>query len=798
MDDDQAFLLDGLDTSLGQTTGSSGVLCNATACNPVIYAPGPFSSNAAVGWLKHLNIGMQCTGNGVDWQSGNSLRISDSVIQGANQYAVRTGLARGGFSGTVLDNVYEEIGGCANPLGAIGAAGVIAEGGKVTFKGNVAPSGFFPLYANTGTTPYRYYVVARSATLGPSNVMQVGTAMTNGSGNITVTTPDVAGADSFDLLRVTDPATGSIQGPYGTGNYAVATGVTRSSACASGVCTFTDTQAALTSYTVATPTYFPLLTMWPGPVVLGSSGDSNAAGNAAILYLEDTRFNGALVTAELGTLGPAVISAACIEGSPETWTSCLAQPFPSHVPTSLATILFTKPNQDGGLSLNQKGRLNMATLGSGPSHIITLSDSNFQKTVATANHRPSNDASDAYIGYDRGTGNPTQIGISFGAPLSLSNYIGNVGDGTNWLERLTSVLKEFKTNVQMDGTLTVAGQLQANSFVWAGSGAWSVLAGFGTLSAAPAGKSAIGFGAGGKLQVSENGGSVVEVAKLDSSGNVSENANTATALAATPTQCNGSFATGIQANGNANCGTADLVQLAETTPPTGIANFGLFWFDTTCHCPKVISNNGQAVQLGLTNLFNFDANTLEERNGATAQTLSVYGTYTDASNYERVGLHFNTTDGFFVVDSGAAGTGVQRGLGFTLQGSMRWVIDSGFNFKPWSDNVKDIGSATLRPKHLYVGTYVDLTGGAAVTDVPNEGTTGTTLNKLAKVSGAPSTAVIAATSDTSGVVGVVVDNAGTTGSAQIARGGQASCVFDGATYGGGLCADQRHDGGRLS
>src|SRR5947208_16767991 len=97
--------------------------------------------------------------------------------------------------------------------------------------------------------------------------------------------------------------------------------------------------------------------------------------------------------------------------------------------------------------------------------------------------------------------------------------------------------------------------------------------------------------------------------------------NTATALAHTPTQCSNSFATGIQANGNANCSTADVIQLAETTPPAGIANYGIFWFDSTCHCPKVISNNGQAVQLGLLNVFNPDANTLEEYNGTNPQIL---------------------------------------------------------------------------------------------------------------------------------------------------------------------------------
>lgn len=68
--------------------------------------------------------------------------------------------------------------------------------------------------------------------------------------------------------------------------------------------------------------------------------------------------------------------------------------------------------------------------------------------------------------------------------------------------------------------------------------------------------------------------------------------------------------------------------------------------------------------------------------------------------------------------------------------------------------------------------------------VANAGVTGTTLNKLAKLTGAPSTAVIAATTDTQGIVGIVIGGAGTTGNALIARAGQASCVFDGATTAG--------------
>ncbi len=269
VDDDQAFLLDGLDTSLGQTYGTDGVLCNATICNPAVYAPG--GKTWAVGWLKHLNMSLGCDSNGIDWESGNSLRVSDSVIQGYPQYAIRAGVAHGGYQGLVTENVYGEIGNCHNPAGKIGEAGIIAQGGPVVIHGSLVLPGASPLFADTGKTEYRYYIVARSATFGSSNLLYAGKARTNGSGSITVTTPDIPGATSFDLLRVNYVAAGDprLQTPNGTGNYAVARGVLRNSACDAGICTFTDTQAPLSSYAVTRPTYFPLLKFWPGDVYLG-------------------------------------------------------------------------------------------------------------------------------------------------------------------------------------------------------------------------------------------------------------------------------------------------------------------------------------------------------------------------------------------------------------------------------------------------------------------------------------------------------------------------------------------------
>jgi hypothetical protein len=84
-----------------------------------------------------------------------------------------------------------------------------------------------------------------------------------------------------------------------------------------------------------------------------------------------------------------------------------------------------------------------------------------------------------------------------------------------------------------------------------------------------------------------------------------------------------------------------------------------------------------------------------------------------------------------------------------------------------------------------LGSNLDLGNGHAVLmEIANAGVTGTTLNKLAKLTGAPSTAVIAATSDTSRILGIVVGGAGTTGNAQIATDGIASCVFDGGTIAG--------------
>jgi hypothetical protein len=77
--------------------------------------------------------------------------------------------------------------------------------------------------------------------------------------------------------------------------------------------------------------------------------------------------------------------------------------------------------------------------------------------------------------------------------------------------------------------------------------------------------------------------------------------------------------------------------------------------------------------------------------------------------------------------------------------------------------------------------------------VPNASTTGTTVNSLTKLSSG--TAVIAATADTSGVIGVTVSGAGTSGNALVAVSGLVPCAFDGTATAGDYVAISSTTGG---
>lgn len=90
--------------------------------------------------------------------------------------------------------------------------------------------------------------------------------------------------------------------------------------------------------------------------------------------------------------------------------------------------------------------------GIGPTHAITLADSNRDKTLATPpGTSPPWDSGDSYIGFD-GPTNGSNAQVAFGAGTSISQYIDNPGDNVNYLERLTAAQKIFRVPVQFDGT----------------------------------------------------------------------------------------------------------------------------------------------------------------------------------------------------------------------------------------------------------------------------------------------------------------------------------------------------------
>jgi hypothetical protein len=451
VDDDQAFLLDGLDSG-----GGYGVRCDAEFCGSYITAPGPFNTWSAVGWLKNLQISNQCVGNGVDWQSGNTLHIEDSVIQGFAQFGVRTGTMRGGYGPTQLTNIYMEVGGCTNPqypgkgAEARAMAGLINEGGIVTVTGDMYPVGQVPQFSGIGPTLVYYWIVVKDSAKGSSVPLPIGYTLTDGKAPVHVAWPKVKGTQTitYDLLKTTGGDSPWLA-PVGAGQFAVSTGIGQ---CGEPICTAVDPNGVATNYALPSPMYHPKIDFWPGGIVLGPNIDSVNSGPTTVLFVNSTRFVtpvSPFVNIE-GIAVPTVYASLCgPESLPNTWVTCVAGDSVGNNAVPAATVL-QYGLAVGGDPVNRKGRL---IFGRGPltsvnrGHYITLVDSNPTKTLNTRGYRPANDKTDTYIGLDSPSVSTIQAQLAFGAPVSISDYIGNEGDGKGWGERLTAKQKTFAVPV---------------------------------------------------------------------------------------------------------------------------------------------------------------------------------------------------------------------------------------------------------------------------------------------------------------------------------------------------------------
>lgn len=147
------------------------------------------------------------------------------------------------------------------------------------------------------------------------------------------------------------------------------------------------------------------------------------------------------------------------------------------------------------------------------------------------------------------------------------------------------------------------------------------------------------------------------------------------------------------------------------------------------------------------------ANTLAQRNGVNAQTLRVYNTYTDASNYERGVFDWTTIANTLTIGTQSAGTGstsrnvainAQNGqILFTAGFNQCWVINGSSNFVAGVDNTFDIGASGVgRPRRFFLGGG-SLTGTQAdssLTISPTWNTTGTPTAMLLNVTDTASNA----------------------------------------------------------
>lgn len=111
------------------------------------------------------------------------------------------------------------------------------------------------------------------------------------------------------------------------------------------------------------------------------------------------------------------------------------------------------------------------------------------------------------------------------------------------------------------------------------------------------------------------------------------------------------------------------------------------------------------------------ANILAQRNGTNPQAFLVYGTYTDASNYEVGSFDWTTTASALTIATAAAGTGTARDL-YLLPGS---GIVRSQNLYPSTTTTKDLGAGSARWRSLFLqngivgGASKSLTDAAAAT-----------------------------------------------------------------------------------
>lgn len=192
-------------------------------------------------------------------------------------------------------------------------------------------------------------------------------------------------------------------------------------------------------------------------------------------------------------------------------------------------------------------------------------------------------------------------------------------------------------------------------------------------------------------------------------------------------------------NGTLSWSNLDFITIDTTTISGGTS--GRFLYDNagTVGESANFTYDGTNVTLGSSSylawstdlkLYRDAAGVLAQRDGVNAQEFSIYNSYTNGSNYDRLSMGFKQAGGTFSILSQAAGTGTIRpidvevvgggsiqlgtagNINFYKQGvGNRWVIDSNGNYITGTDNVYDVGAdGATRPRNVYVATAISIAG----------------------------------------------------------------------------------------
>jgi hypothetical protein len=113
-----------------------------------------------------------------------------------------------------------------------------------------------------------------------------------------------------------------------------------------------------------------------------------------------------------------------------------------------------------------------------------------------------------------------------------------------------------------------------------------------------------------------------------------------------------------------------------------------------------------ALTLGTSGILIGGTNTVDQRNGANAQTFQVYNTYTDASNYEKIAFRYNANIAQVIQLS--AGTGSARALG--LYGGAGLILSGDINDgTQWKVLTAGHLVSDLSVRQMYIGWGASLT-----------------------------------------------------------------------------------------